>query len=58
MNSQDIESSDILRLIQHHLTECGLHESCRMLREESGVGAMVRIFTLPNLPNLPNFLPH
>jgi len=34
-----IESSDILRLIQHHLTECGLHGAARALREESGVGA-------------------
>lgn len=49
MNSQDIESSDILRLIQHHLTECGLHESCRMLREESGVGAMATFSNLRSL---------
>ena len=35
----DVESSDVLRLIQHHLTECGLHGSARALREESGIGA-------------------
>ena len=34
-----VESSDVLRLIQHHLTECGLHGTARALREESGVGA-------------------
>ena len=34
-----VESSDVLRLIQHHLTECGLHGAARALREESGVGA-------------------
>ena len=34
-----VDSSDVLRLIQHHLTECGLHGSARALREESGVGA-------------------
>jgi len=34
-----IESADILRLIMAHLTECGLHDSCRALRQESGVGA-------------------
>eukprot|EP00957_Ditylum_brightwellii_P165373 12591668-Ditylum_brightwellii.AAC.1 len=33
----EISSADILRLIQHHLTECGLHASCRMLRQESGI---------------------
>lgn len=35
----DVESADILRLIQSHLTEGGLHEACRVLREESGVAA-------------------
>jgi len=35
----DVEASDILRLIQAHLTEAGLHESCRVIREESGVAA-------------------
>lgn len=35
----DVPSADVLRLIQHHLTECGLHEACRAVREESGVGA-------------------
>ena len=35
----DVEGGDILRLIQAHLTEAGLHESCRVLREESGVAA-------------------
>lgn len=34
-----VESSDILRLVHHHLTECGLHGAARALREESGVGA-------------------
>ena len=34
-----VESSDILRLVQHHLTECGLHGAARAVREESGVGA-------------------
>ena len=34
-----VESSDVLRLVQHHLTECGLHGAARALREESGVGA-------------------
>ena len=31
-------SSDVIRLILHHLTECGLHESVRALRKESGIG--------------------
>lgn len=34
----EIESADIIRLIQHHLTECGLHNACRALRQESGIG--------------------
>lgn len=34
-----VESADVLRLIQHHLTECGLHGTARALQEESGVGA-------------------
>ena len=34
-----VESSDILRLVHHHLTECGLHGAARAVREESGVGA-------------------
>mgnify|MGYP003887229673 CR=1 FL=1 len=33
-----MEASDILRLIAAHLTECGLQESCRALRDESGIG--------------------
>lgn len=32
-----IESADVLRLIQAHLTECGLHQSCRAIQQESGV---------------------
>ncbi len=36
----EVSSVDIIRLIQHHLTECGLHESCRTLCEESGIGAV------------------
>lgn len=35
----DVEAADVLRLIQAHLTEAGLHESCRVIREESGVAA-------------------
>lgn len=34
-----VEAGDILRLIQAHLTEAGLHESARVIREESGVAA-------------------
>jgi WD40 repeat-containing protein SMU1 len=34
----DVPSADVLRLIQAHLRESGLHESCRVLQEESGVG--------------------
>jgi LisH-like dimerisation domain len=34
-----IDSAEILRLIAAHLTECGLYEACRVLREESGVGS-------------------
>ena len=34
-----IESSSVLRLIQAHLAECGLHQACRAIKEESGVGA-------------------
>ena len=37
--SLSIDSADVLRIILHHLTEVGLHESCGSLREESGVGA-------------------
>jgi WD40 repeat-containing protein SMU1 len=36
-NELKVESSDIIRLIQAHLAETGLAESCRVLREESGV---------------------
>ena len=49
MKNLDIESSDIIRLIQHHLTECGLHESCRVLREESGIGASATFSNLKSL---------
>ena len=34
-----LDSADMLRLIGAHLTECGLSEAARALREESGVGA-------------------
>lgn len=34
-----VEASDVIRLIIHHLTECGLHSSARVIREESGIGA-------------------
>ncbi len=34
-----VESSDVIRLIEAHLVESGLHESSRVLREESGVGS-------------------
>ena len=33
-----IPSSDVIRLIMAHLTECGLHESTRMIQQESGIG--------------------
>ena len=36
-NELKIESTDIIRLIQAHLIETGLTESCRVLREESDV---------------------
>lgn len=36
-NELTIDSSDIIRLIQAHLVETGLSESCRVLRDESGV---------------------
>ena len=49
MNNIDVESGDILRLIQHHLTECGLHESCRILREESGIGASATFSNVKSL---------
>ena len=32
------DSSDVIRLILHHLTESGLHGSAAALRQESGVG--------------------
>jgi WD40 repeat protein len=32
-----LDASDVIRLIQAHLTECGLHESCRTLQQESGI---------------------
>ena len=35
-----IGAADVLRLIQAHLTECGLHEACRELREENGAHAV------------------
>lgn len=35
----EVDAGDVLRLIQAHLTEAGLHETCRVLREESGVAA-------------------
>ena len=34
-----IDSTDVIRLIESHLTECGLHEACKALREESGIKA-------------------
>ena len=34
-----LEATDMLRLIGAHLTECGLTQAARALREESGVGA-------------------
>lgn len=33
-----IPSADVVRLVQAFLTESGLHESCRVLQHESGVG--------------------
>ena len=33
-----IPSADIIRLILHHLIECGLHETAKTLRSESGIG--------------------
>lgn len=33
-----VSSADVLRLIQAHLTECGLHQTVRTLQRESGVG--------------------
>ena len=33
-----VSSADILRLIQAHLIECGLHETAQTLQQESGVG--------------------
>ena len=35
----EVGAADILRLIQGYLTSVGLHESNRVLREESGIGA-------------------
>ncbi|KAL7560058.1 hypothetical protein ACA910_016120 [Epithemia clementina (nom. ined.)] len=35
----EVGAADILRLIQGYLTSAGLHESNRVLREESGIGA-------------------
>ena len=32
-----IHASDVIRLIQAHLSECGLHGACKALREESGI---------------------
>eukprot|EP00522_Entomoneis_paludosa_P010576 CAMPEP_0172450302 /NCGR_PEP_ID=MMETSP1065-20121228/8701_1 /TAXON_ID=265537 /ORGANISM="Amphiprora paludosa, Strain CCMP125" /LENGTH=632 /DNA_ID=CAMNT_0013202081 /DNA_START=59 /DNA_END=1957 /DNA_ORIENTATION=+ len=38
-NELAVGAPDVLRLIQGHLTSVGLHESCRVLRQESGIGA-------------------
>ncbi len=45
----EVSSVDIIRLIQHHLIECGLHESCRTLCEESGIGAVATHANLKSL---------
>ena len=37
-NSLSIPSSDVLSLIQHHLTECGLTQTTKALQTETGVG--------------------
>ena len=37
-NLMAIPSADVLRLIQAHLSQSGLHATSRMLRQESGVG--------------------
>jgi WD40 repeat-containing protein SMU1 len=37
-NTLTVPAADVLRLIQAHLTEVGLHETCRTLAAESGVG--------------------
>jgi WD40 repeat-containing protein SMU1 len=37
-NLLTVPAADVLRLIQAHLTEVGLHETCRTLAAESGVG--------------------
>jgi WD40 repeat-containing protein SMU1 len=37
-NELTISSADIIRLVQAHLMESGLHESCRVLQQESGIG--------------------
>ena len=42
-----IPSADVLRLIQAHLTEAGLHKTVQTLQEESGVG-MAGSMVLPN----------
>lgn len=33
-----VSSSDVIRLIMAHLMECGLYDSCRAIRDESGIG--------------------
>ena len=48
MTTLNIPSSDIIRLILHHLTECGLHESARTLRKESGIG-MICMTSTPSI---------
>lgn len=32
----DVPSADVLRLVQSHLTECGLHAAAAALRAEAG----------------------
>ena len=34
-----IDAADVIRLLQAHLTECGLHGACKALRDESGIRA-------------------
>lgn len=36
--SLTVSSADAVRLMQAHLTSVGLHETCRVLRQESGIG--------------------
>ena len=44
-----IQSSDIIRLMQHHLLECGLPESAAALQRESGVGLTASPVSLQTL---------